>query len=695
MNSLFGSNTGFRFKVLLPPILLLLFLIGLISVVGNTWIRDVTRRLGQAHADSRAAVLGTAPAMYEAMNDPTHKTLRPLLNQTVDTDKDLLFVLVRVHDQNTIGTRTGREGEQLAELLLTDPQRFANPNYDVVQSLPGFEFIVARRQILPNSADGEGGELLVASSLLRQGGEYRAGLWLVLGLLGGAFLLYALAGVYMLSVSGRQLDHLNDAAQRIETGDLKVRLGALMPEELNAVGRAFDVAAERLSQAVGHLGSASRTVERTAADVGEAKSALQRGINTQVRDVDDALQSVRDIMNALSAVVKQAETTRDDIRNASNVTVRLANNVQESTATVEEAERVVTLASDSIQQVSSSTADIAKHADTLSDTTASTASAMLQMKHSIARVRETAITAASLAEQAGIDAERGTTVLTESVGGIEHIREASHAIGSVTEDLERRVGEIGDVLHLITELTQRTNLLALNASIIAAQAGAEGRGFAVVADEIKDLARRTANSAGSIDTLIQAVAEGAHAARRAAVAGADAVETGASQFNEAARTMTDILSRLRNSAALSKSIAAATDEQARSSSYVTRSIQEVQGHVNEINGKATEQTRRAEYLQRQVGRMRELVETLSKSSREQREGMVQVADTLLRVVRGMEEMGNSQRGHLAEGERVRGMLEVLRRVVTGHRDQVTAFDRAVVDLNMQASHLRAELTRMI
>lgn len=695
MNSFFGSNTSFRVKVLLPPILVLIFLIGLISVVGNIWVRDVTRRLAHAHADAQAAVLASSQTLHETLTEQSGKSLHSLLKQTVDADGDLLFALVRFRDQTTIGARNGREGEQLAELLAADPQRFVHQNYDTPQSLPGHEFVVAGRQIPALITGGDPGELIIAASLNRQGGEYRTALWLVLVLLGVAFIVYGLAGVYILTSSGRQMDQLNDAAQRIEAGDLKVRLGVLMPEELAAVGRAFDIAAERLAQAVSQITSASRTVERTASDVGEAKTLLQRGINTQVRDVDDALQSVREIMNALSAVVKQAEATREEIRTASNVTVRLSNNVQESTATVEEAERVVTLASDSIQQVGSSTADIAKHADTLSDTTASTASAMLQMKHSIARVRETAITAASLAEQAGVDAERGTQVLTESVGGIEHIREASHAIGAVTEDLERRVGEIGDVLHLITELTQRTNLLALNASIIAAQAGAEGRGFAVVADEIKDLARRTANSAGSIDTLIQAVAEGAHAARRAAIAGADAVETGATQSNEAARTMTDILSRLRNSAAMSKSIAAATDEQARSSSYVTRSIQEVQGHVNEIATKATEQTRRSEYLQRQVGRMRELVESLSKSSREQREGMVQVADTLLRVVRGMEEIGNSQRGHLAEGERVRGMLEVLRRVVTSHRDQIVAFDRAVGDLNTQASVLRTELTRIM
>lgn len=693
MTQLFGPHTSYRLKVLLPPVLVLILLLSMLSVLGNAWLRDATRRLAQAHADASAAELAGSVQLVEAIKQPGDKAIPSALNQVVDNDPQLLFALVRVRDQTFIGVRNGQEGTMLKDILY-EKERHTLLNQGSEQSLGGIDFVLSRRQLQPGQTGGEPGELLIASPLNRHGTELRSGLLLLLGLIGTALAGYLVVGIYWLSNMGRRMERLAEVAQRIEGGDLKARIGELMPEELGTVGRALDVAADRLTHAVGHISSTAQTVERTANDVGDAKNTLQRGISTQVRDVDDALQSIRDIMQALTGVIKQAESTRDEMRQIANVTQRLANTVQESTSTVEEAERVVTLTNESIQQAASITADIAKHADTLSDTTASTASAMLEMKHSISRVRETAITAASLAEQAGVDAERGTQVLTESMNGIEHIREASRAIGSVTEDLERRVGEIGDVLHLITELTRRTNLLALNASIIAAQAGAEGRGFAVVADEIKDLARRTAISAGSIDTLIQAVAEGAHAARRAAVAGADAVESGTTLASEAARTMTDILSRLRNSATMSKSIASATEEQARSSAYVTRSIQEVQGHVNEISTKAVEQTRRTEYLQRQVSRSRELIEVLSKTSREHREGMVQVADTVSRVVRALEDMSNSQRSRLAEGERVRGMLEVLRRVVTGHRDQIAAFDRAVTDLQIQAMNLRNELARM-
>lgn len=693
MSQIFGPHTNFRMKVLLPPVGVLIALLATLTILGNNWQRDMTRRLAQATADVTATELANSQPLGETLKQSGEKTTQAVLSAVIDRDPQILFSLVHVRDQVIAGTGAGPESTRLREQL-AEKGVLGAFTAGTVHSLWGLDFVVARRQLHPSLTGGEPGDIWVGVGLAHHGAEVRSGLLLLLSIIGVTLGGYLVVALFLLASTGRKMERLAEVAQRIEGGDLKARVGELIPEELSPVGRAFDTAADRLSHVVSHINSTARNVERTATDVGEAKSSLQRGISSEVRDVDEALQSTRDIVQAMGAIIKQVEVTRDDMRQVSGIAQRLVNTVQESTSTVEEAERVVSLTNESIQGAASITADIAKHADTLSDTTASTANAMLEMKHSISRVRETAITAASLAEQAGLDAERGTLVLTESVNGMEHIREASRAIGAVTEDLERRVGEIGDVLHLITELTRRTNLLALNASIIAAQAGAEGRGFAVVADEIKDLARRTAISAGSIDTLIQAVAEGAHAARRAAVAGADAVETGATQASEAARAMTDILNRLRNSAAMAKSIAAATEEQTRSSGYVTRSIQEVQGHVNDISTKAVEQQRRTEYLQRQSTRMRELVESLSKTSRELRDGMVNTSDTLLRVVRTLEDLSNSHRNRLSEGERVRAMLEVLRRVATGHRDQISAFDRAVTELQLQAMNLRNELARI-
>jgi methyl-accepting chemotaxis protein len=335
--------------------------------------------------------------------------------------------------------------------------------------------------------------------------------------------------------------------------------------------------------------------------------------------------------------------------------------------------------------------DVTRRGRLLAESASAASGALAEVKHTIGRVLETAQGAAALAEQAGMDTERGSLVLSESLDGIEHIRQASRAIGAVTDDLQRRVAEIGDILHLIAELTQRTNLLALNASIIAAQAGVEGRGFAVVADEIKDLARRTAESAGSIDSLIQALAEGAHAARRAAMAGGEAVEAGAARARDAARAMSDILTRLRSWTVMARSIATATEEQARAAAQATRAVQEVQGMAAEIVGRAVDQSRRTEHVQRQAARLQELTAMLLQSAQEERDGAAQAADTLARLLRTIEELGGAGRGRVGESERLAGLLQHVRRVALGQRDAAATLLRTATALRAQAEALAEEL----
>ena len=92
--------------------------------------------------------------------------------------------------------------------------------------------------------------------------------------------------------------------------------------------------------------------------------------------------------------------------------------------------------------------------------------------------------------------------------------------------LGSRSEEIGSITNVITEIAEQTSLLALNASIIAAQAGEHGRGFAVVADEVKELAHRSSEAAKEIGGLIKGVQAEAHKAVQSMGAGRQAVEKG-------------------------------------------------------------------------------------------------------------------------------------------------------------------------
>ncbi len=144
----------------------------------------------------------------------------------------------------------------------------------------------------------------------------------------------------------------------------------------------------------------------------------------------------------------------------------------------------------------------------------------------IRKLQGTASDTAELSTQVSTEAERGYRAVHRTLDQIERIRELTGVARARIEALGERVSDIGHVVKVIQDITEKTNLLALNASIIAAQAGEHGRSFAVVATEIKALAQRTASSTKEISVQIRGVQEESERATAAMVDGVGAVGEG-------------------------------------------------------------------------------------------------------------------------------------------------------------------------
>ena len=174
-------------------------------------------------------------------------------------------------------------------------------------------------------------------------------------------------------------------------------------------------------------------------------------------------------------------------------------------------------------------------------------------------------------------AKQGTSAVDRSIQAISDIGESVIQARDVVDALEAKSARIHEMLTVIKDIADSTNLLSLNASIEAARAGDAGRGFAVVAHEVKNLAERSVESVNHIANTIQEINASIEETRIAMRGISGAVELGVSTAGNTAAVFQSIIEAVNNNSAVSDQIHGAVSKQ-------TRSLENVMGSAESMNG---------------------------------------------------------------------------------------------------------------
>ena len=299
--------------------------------------------------------------------------------------------------------------------------------------------------------------------------------------------------------------------------------------------------------------------------------------------------SIEAMVGTLKAKIAEAEHRSAEAAEEGQRAKQAAEEAQAAKAAVERAkaegmmeaagqlERTVEGISAVTAAISSQVGQASTGAERQSARVSEAATAIEQMNATVLEVAQNAASTAHSTDTARGRANEGSGVMRQVVEGMDEVRRVSAELKGSMDSLGTMVGNIGQIMSVISDIADQTNLLALNAAIEAARAGDAGRGFAVVADEVRKLAEKTMGATREVGEAVTGIQNGTRVNVANVERALGAVESTTELASRCGEVLQEIVSMVDSASDQVRAIATASEEQSATSEEITRSVDEING----------------------------------------------------------------------------------------------------------------------
>jgi methyl-accepting chemotaxis protein len=461
-----------------------------------------------------------------------------------------------------------------------------------------------------------------------------------------ATIALVLVGLIISTSITRRVGELMRGAARIREGDLSFRIADQSRDDVGRLGDSFNQMAAALQSQNRAIGESGATIAERVRILTSGSEALLDRSRKQTQLTEDATGATEKLRQGIHKIVKLAEEVSALTEDCASRTAELRALTRQTHGNAETLFTSVEKSSASTMQMSAAARQmlaVSQHLATVGD---EVVSFVTEMEATADQVRSAARSTADLSARVRGEAESGGGMVDATLAGIHSSRDtterASQALAQLQGDLKNVAGIIG----VIEEITERTNLLALNAAIIAAQAGEHGRGFTVVADEIRELADRTRRSTEDIRTIITSVEDGSRTAVTTMRDGVAHVRHAVEQAGEASSALRGIVDRAEESSKHMEHIVRSLEEQTAANRRLRQIASRMSDLIGENKRAVEEQAQNAEVMARESERVRDIGAQVMKATEEETEaegGIAEAVETIDTEARRMRDLLAEQR----------------------------------------------------
>jgi methyl-accepting chemotaxis protein len=377
------------------------------------------------------------------------------------------------------------------------------------------------------------------------------------------------------------------------------------------------------------------------------------------------------LLHAIDTLTRELEKTSTELlknrdsyyRNVLNLQAAV-DSLAENTANIASASESVMASVDETSsaagEISTAIEQVSKNLDFLAEAVDKSVSAMDQINVSLKNVEQNATYSHETSSQVKAQADKSSIVVEETIAALAEIQNSVDLSYQGIKRLSENSSRIEGIVKVINDITKRTNLLALNASIIAAQAGEYGKSFGVVADEIRNLSLQTGQSTGEINGIIDEIMTESRHAAESVTATKELVQQGVKLGEETGKALRVILESSQRAMEMTEKIKLTTAEQTASARLVAQSIEDVSAMTAQIFKASKEQSNATKSIDAAIVSIKAMAHEMVSATGRQVEDGSEIKDSLDAFGQMVTAIFDDMEKRREESVAVMGELEVLK-----------------------------------